>query len=277
MNRRTSYLILLGIPILTLVGPTTINSIFHSARRARQSRHEQETAIDTKAWGRDEAARKLKAHEEGLKRSREYRQQLNEAWGDPVQAAWKNPYLSIEQMLGQLGRACAPAGTQVDVRVDRFTEFEVTLGLDRDAEVGELAQISLCMMQHGSPFVRNLRFTRAGRLLAELETAELDAKRDWAKASQAEIEKYLSMSKDALPKKANALGTSESANWVSRLQTRIKEVSASAEKSELTGDSRRLVDAKSAFNRLLNENTQRLTSLLQKQNEAGDLSNAYRL
>ena len=270
MNPRTARFVTVLAPIAALIGVAIVNAGFHLEQRALQTLHELELADDARQWGRDDAARKVAAHEESLRRRRAHEQQLEKAWGGPAQAAWKNPDLNIAQMLEQLAKACTAPGTAIAVRVERFTDFEMTLGINQQPDHRQLAEICVCLLRYGAPHLRDVRFALGGDLVAELDQTAVDSVSDWTAVGVADTEKLLTLFKPG--EMVTRSAAPEPQGWVAKLEAKMKEVSGGNDEPQLTGDARRLRDAQRAFNQALEERNQRLTSVVEKQDRAGSLS-----
>jgi hypothetical protein len=273
MEIRTACLLLIGTPLAALGTGTLVNLWFRSEQQAFEAHHQRDLAEDTQQWAREEAARKVAAHEEALTRVRERQRQLEQAWGGAAEAAWKNPDLTIAQMLEQLARACAPSGTRVAVRIDRFTDFEVGLELKRDTAKPQLAEASVCLLRHATPYLRNLRFSTGGAVLAELDTQAIDSVGDWSFASSAEAEKLLTLSEGA--NAGVTAAASKPGDWLTDLKATMKEISAGTDERQLTGDALRLRNAQASFKQSLAVRQQRLKLVLDKQDQATRLNDVY--
>jgi len=220
--------------------------------------HQTRLAMQARDWARDDAARKVAAQQAALKRGRERQRELEAAWGGPTEAPAKNPALDIRQMLEQTARACAPPGAVVTVRADRFTEFEATFELKRFLSERELAGVSICLLQHGVPYLRSVRFIQGGYLLAELDDRAIDSVVDWSKASAVEVENLL------IVPEATRVSTANAGNAPSPGSTGDRE-------TELTGDRKRLREVETSFNNRLQEQFKFLTALLETQDAAANL------
>jgi hypothetical protein len=137
----------------------------------------------------------------------------------------------------------------------------------------QLAEICVCLLRYGAPYLRDIRFTLAGNLVAELDQTAIDSVHDWATAGVADIEKLLTLS--TAGEMVTRSTAPESGGWVARLEAKMKEVSGGSDEPQLTGDAKRLRDAQLAFNQALDERKQRLRSVLEKQDRAGSLSDVH--
>ncbi len=259
---------MVGALLVAFVGGVVANSLFDQKAHELRARQEQDMKEEAKQWARENAERKVAAHEEALKRERQHQQQLEDAWGGPAEAAWKNPDLNISQMLEQLARACAPPSSPVTVRVDRFTDFELTVGVSQRADTARLAGISQCLMPHAAPYLRDLRFIQKGRVQVELDSIAIDSVLDWQQASTEDIERLITSVEadsgaggdDANPAEANVSAANPA---------------ASNDEPELSGDSKLMREAEAMFNRTLQENNARLNEAIKKQGQATMLGDVH--
>ncbi len=258
-----------------LVFGAAVNARFNEQVRDPPARHHGEMAEEAKQGTREEAERKVIAHEEALKREREHQRELEEAWGGPAEAAWKNPDLSIAQMLEQLARACAPPASPVTVRVDRFTEFELNLGVDRGAGTTQLAEISQCLMRHAAPYLRELRFIQNGRIQVDLDAGAVDSVPDWKQASVVEIGRLIASVEDGGSAGKTDASPADQNDLVAKLEAKMKEVNPTNDEPPLSGDSQHLREANLAFNRMAQEKNARLNAAIEKQGQAGMLGDVH--
>lgn len=274
MDTRSAYLMIFGAPVAALVSAVCLNICYQSRAVAIRARHGQEAADTARRWQADELNRKLSAHEAALQHSRDYQHQLEAAWGGPSEAAWKNADLTIGGMLQQVGRVCSPAGTVVRVRVDSFTEFEVSLDLPKPSENRQIAEIGLCLLLHGAPYVRSIRFSAAGSVLAELDGAAIDSISDWAAASVADCEKLLSLAASGR-KPTNEEGDSGSRGWAAQFAAKVRQIAGAAEDADSTDGGNLLGQSRRAFNQVLDQRNQQLKAILESQDRAANVSDVY--
>jgi hypothetical protein len=196
---------------------------------------------------------------------REHRQSLQTAWGGAVEAACKNPDLSITGMLEELARACAQT-KNVIVRVDRFTEFEINIRWEGPLDMDRMAKASSCLLSQAAPFVRALRFVQRGTVLAALDERAIDSVTNWAQASPGDIENLLTNQQNILS------GGSNVGSWSADLQKKLKDISSKTDDSAASGDSQRIREAQETFDRTVASQNQRLSSVLEQQDRAGKLN-----
>ena len=113
------------------------------------------------------------------------------AFGGPIAAAVKDPALDIRHMLIQIAAAAAPAGTEVSVTVDRFTEFDAALVLHRPLSFRQMAGITKVFLKNGTPYVHNLRFIQGNEVLAQLQEGDIESVTNWETASIESIQGLL--------------------------------------------------------------------------------------
>src|SRR5690348_16767317 len=139
MNRRPAPLKL--VLLATVVMAAGLVGWFEQRAGMLRASHREQLLALQQQWAREGYARQATAGEARLRRQRE----LEQALGGPTEAPARNPDLNLQQMLERLARACAPRGSSVLARVDRFTDFEVLVTLKADPGSNQLAQITLCL------------------------------------------------------------------------------------------------------------------------------------
>lgn len=251
MNQRPAPLLTLCALLGTLVLAAVLVGRFEGRVSALRADHQRQLAALQQQWAREDAARKVAAHEETLKRQRE----LDQALGGPTEIPFRNPDLTIQQMLEQTARACAPAGASVVVRVDRFTEFEVIVTLQSGTATNQLAELTTCVLRHGAPYVHSLRFIQGHRVIAELDQRALELVPDWSQASLTTAQALLASSGLGVPSPAAAAKDAQPPS--------VRE-----EAPELTGDRKRLQEVEVAFNRARTEQFARLDKIIVAQDYA---------
>ena len=259
MNRRPSPLLTVCALLATLVLAAWLVRRFEDRAAVLRANHQQQLAALQKQWAREDAARKVAAHEEALRRRHARQRELEQALGGPTEVPARNPDLNIKEMLEQTARACAPAGASVVVRVDRFTEFEVIVTLKGAPGTNQLAELTTCLLRHGAPYVHSLRFIQGGRVIAELDQRALELVADWSQASVTIAEEILASSGVAAPSPDAAANDAQPPS--------IKE-----ETPELTGDQKRLQEVEDEFNRARASQFERLNKLIDAQDHAPRLA-----
>jgi len=260
MSNRTVKTLFLGLPLGTLLGWLTLNGWsgsregeIHAAHEAQQSARNQDSA-------RAEAARAVEAHEAIQARLRRWRAETAQALGRGAEVPPKDPELSLRQMLEQTALACAPVGTKVVVRVERFTEFEVLFDLRQPLDKAQLTALSHCLLRHTATYVQSVRFICERSILAELDRGSIEAVSDWATVGSAEIARLLRE-----PGRAEMAAVPTQAT------------PAGAESEELTGDSKRLAEVNRAFSQAWQVSFAKLTNALQAMTMAAKLSDVTNL
>lgn len=116
-----------------------------------------------------QVARRMEAHLSVLNRRAEYEQELEKARGGGLAAIVKDSRLSIAEMLGAIARSVTPEGSKVEVSVERFTDFTVSVELPAVLPVAELATISGKLLELGTPYLHRLSFFAERRLIGEID------------------------------------------------------------------------------------------------------------
>jgi hypothetical protein len=130
-----------------------------------------------------------------------------------------------------------------------------------------MAELSLCLLRHGAPYLREIRFSHSGVVLADLNASALDSVPDWSSASVPDAMKLLVAADTSSAQRPPA-----SDSWTGILAKTRAVSEDSVEQSQLTGDSRRLRDAQEAFRQTVNAKNEQLRWVLQKQDQASRLS-----
>lgn len=95
--------------------------------------------------------------------------------GGPVEAALKNPDTGIAESLEALARAVVPQAEEVAVRVDRFVEFRLSIGLPGPVAESQLARWSQQILIPMHRYLDSIRFVTAGVVAGELDRAAIEA------------------------------------------------------------------------------------------------------
>jgi hypothetical protein len=139
------------------------------------------------AEAKQNLAQELFAHEQDLRRDArnaadrrlaEFEQTL----GGPLQAAFKNPDLSLREALQRAALACVPTNADVRVEVDRFTEFTVTVSSSESFFTNQMTTVARQFLPLAKPYLYSLRFSVSGTVIAELDRADIDFIDDWSRA-----------------------------------------------------------------------------------------------
>ena len=259
MNRRPSPLLTVCTLLATLALAAWLVRRFEDRAGVLRANHQQQLAALQMQWAREDAARKVAAHEEALTRQRAHQRELEQALGGPTEVPARNPDLNIKEMLEQTARACAPAGALVVVRVDRFTEFEAIVTLEGAPGSNQLAELTTCILRHGAPYVHSLRFIQGGRVIAELDQRALELVPDWSQASVTTAQALLASSGPAAPSPDAAANDAQPP-------------SVKGETPELTGDRKRLQEVEDAFYRARTNQFGHLNKLIEVQDLAPRLA-----
>jgi hypothetical protein len=265
VKTRTALGVLSGALLLAVVTDLAIQLWFHEWQKSFYAQQQQLTTEELRQWAREDKDQKIKTHQVMRQLEREHRQSLQTAWGGAVEAACKNPDLSITGMLEELARACAQT-KNVIVRVDRFTEFEINIRWEGPLDMDRMAKASSCLLSQAAPFVRALRFVQRGTVLAALDERAIDSVTNWAQASPGDIENLLTNQQNILS------GGSNVGSWSADLQKKLKDISSKTDDSAASGDSQRIREAQETFDRTVASQNQRLSSVLEQQDRAGKLN-----
>ena len=252
-NQPSRAWLLVGLSVGTLLAWWVITVVFKSMKVEAQSRHHAQMEEDVRQWVRQDAARKMAAHEETLQRGQRHLREWEMAAGGPVQSVSKNPDLSLQELLEQAAEVCAPTGTVVTVKVDRFTDFEITMDFRQPILAPQMAQAGACLLQVGAPYLHSLRFFQNGRLLAELDRRGIESVSDWSTASAAIVEPLL------LRPETEAAAPPVAAQ-------------TAREETEPIGDFKRLRDAERSVRANWDQQMELLQALLKAQAEAVNLA-----
>ena len=254
-RQREAAGILVGIVFGTVVVWLAIHAVFESRVVRAQSRHNVQMEEDARPWARQDGTRKMGGHEETLQREQRHLREWEAAVGGPARAVAKNLDLSLGEMLQQAAEVCAPTGTVVTVRVDRFTDFMVNLDFSQPVPVPQMAGAAACLLQVGAPYLHSLRFFHNCRFLAELDRRGIEALPDWSTASAAMVEPLL---------------------WPETEPATLPAVAGSPrEETEPAGDFKRLRDAERALEALQDQQMEQLKTLLKAQSDAVNLADFW--
>lgn len=252
-NQPSRAWLLVGLSLGTLLAWWVITVVFESMKVEAQHRHNEQMEEDARQWVRQDAARKMAAHEESLQRDQRHLREWETAAGGLVQSVSKNPDLSLQELLEQVAEVCAPTGTVVTVKVDRFTDFEITMDFRQPVLIPQMAQAGACLLQVGAPYLHSLRFFQNGRLVAELDRRGIESISDWSTASAATVEPLL------LRPEIEAAAPTAAAQ-------------TAREESEPIGDFKRLRDAERSLKADWDQQMELMQALLKAQADAVNLA-----
>lgn len=133
--------------------------------RERQNQFQAEKERKQRQWQAELQRLKDAGEREAHERATRFNNEVVRAFGGPVQMAVKNPSLTIEEMLGQTARACAPRETDVEVQVDRFTEFEARVTFPPGTDQSQAAGFLDCFVEQCGTYLDSVRI----RAIPELD------------------------------------------------------------------------------------------------------------
>jgi hypothetical protein len=108
-----------------------------------------------------------------------------------MKAIVNDPRLTLPQMIRAVAAQAAPAGTRVQVRVDRFIDFQLHLDLPASADQNSISQITTNILKETSDYLSSLIIVRQGEIIAELTRDEIQSIFDWNSADPEAITKLL--------------------------------------------------------------------------------------
>lgn len=157
--------------VIAYFGRAYLNESF--GRRAVVLRTGQEKRMEElrRHGSSERAQRQMDAHLGISRLEARNREEIRNALGSGAIAVTRNPELSIREMFHGVGLELAPQGSNVVVSVDRFTEFSISIELPRILPVEELEDLSLKIVELGTPFLYRVSFFGEGRLVGELQSA----------------------------------------------------------------------------------------------------------
>ncbi|HAM71974.1 MAG TPA: hypothetical protein DCM86_10060 [Verrucomicrobiales bacterium] len=115
------------------------------------------------------------------------REQVERLLGGPLDAIVKEPGVGISEMIRRLAVAVVPQGATPVVRVERFTEFLLSVDLPSAATYDEMAAWSREIVSRAGRYLHLVRFIREGMVVGEIDRGEIEQIRDWGKAGTPEI------------------------------------------------------------------------------------------
>jgi hypothetical protein len=182
---------LLPVIVLTVVGWLLVERDAKSRVSQALAAHQRNLKQHEKEWARREVDQQLAAHEAGVTQQRRRRQEWLKIMGGSLGVALKDPGLTLTGMIEELATQCAPPGSRVHARADRFTEFKVFIELPARMERAELAGIARPLLSHTAPYVHRLQFSHAGTLVGEIVRPGIESISDWTNAPNNQIEKLI--------------------------------------------------------------------------------------
>lgn len=164
---------------LTMLGWLAIVLVYDWREDNLRSEQNSLLTAQRSLWSQQGARWSASHQQEVLDQEKARAEEWVRALGGPLGAATKNPDFNIQQMIQQVAEACAPADATVSVTVDRFTEFDVAVVLNKKPTFASLAAISRRLLQNTVPYVYSLRFIQGNNLLAGLEDADIESVTNW--------------------------------------------------------------------------------------------------
>ncbi len=114
-------------------------------------------------------------------------EELRRVTGGSIASVLRDPNLSIEGMLREVGLLVLPRATSVVCKVDRFVEYSLVAELSVPATPEEMAGWSREILTPGARYLYLLRFVRNGEVLASLDRRDIEAFADWSKVGTSDI------------------------------------------------------------------------------------------
>jgi hypothetical protein len=256
---RTIFGALLAMAVVTSAAWGLMHLVAEARRSESLREHQTVVAARQRDWARERVQREVTAHEAARERARGHERELMTAMGGPAEAAAKNPELSIGESIERVARACAPGGTRVNVRVERFTEFIALVELSMRLDTGTLANLARCILTHSAAYIHRLQFIHRGQLLAGLDRQAIESVADWKNVSLAEVQRCFT--------EGGSAGSAVAEPNVSTTRPVEPE-----EEQNLTPEARRQRQASEAFDAALETANERLRSALRSGQQAVDMA-----
>jgi hypothetical protein len=189
MTHRFTVILIAGCILTTLLVAVLVGAWSTNREQLLRARHELEVSMLQADWARQAIDRERAILLEDAARVRKHRESLEAALGGHIKSPSCDPDLTIGQMLEATSRACTPAGANVSVSVDRFTEFEIKVFLNRQVDTHSLAEILLCIMRANAPFTKSVLLIWADKVIAELDEHTIGAVKDWTSTTPEQLER----------------------------------------------------------------------------------------
>lgn len=178
--------------VTTLAGVAVLSARAASRISTEQERHAAWITAQKLTRTRARADRELSALEESQRQSERRRAEQVQAAGGELAYALCDPGVSLRRSLTLIAENCLPAGTTVEVRVERFVEFEVMARLPARVAPGALAQATRCLLIEAAGLVHSLTFVADGTVAARLDRQTIESVADWAAIPDSQLESLLS-------------------------------------------------------------------------------------
>ncbi|HVK59368.1 MAG TPA: hypothetical protein VM735_11355 [Candidatus Kapabacteria bacterium] len=117
--------------------------------------------------------------------------ELEKALGGPMKTIVNDPRLNIRQMIRAVAAQAAPAGSQVNVRVDRFTDFQLNLEVPASTDDESLVRIANDILRETSDYLSTVLIVRKGEVAGELTRDEIQSVYNWGSVERPALEKLL--------------------------------------------------------------------------------------
>lgn len=131
--------------------------------------------------------------------ARRRRDEWVRVYGGAAEFAARNSEFNLVEMLEQLALACAPGDTRSTVKVEHFTEFELTLDFKNPPPREALGGITACVLARAAAYLHSIRFTQNDSLYAVLTPEALYSVPNWAAISPDQAAALVSFVGDATP------------------------------------------------------------------------------
>lgn len=158
---------------------TGAHGYFSAARKQVQTMRAEDAMRVSRQWSRQAQEQEEERQHTLTQRKRELDNQWQEALGGAVEAASKDPSLSISQMIEATARTCAAPEDKVSVTVERFTEFTLDIELSAGSTEAEIVRLAACLLPYCGTYLQRIRFSRGGDILAEFGPGVLAGVKDW--------------------------------------------------------------------------------------------------
>lgn len=182
-----------ALTLLTALIALVILSGRQTARTsAEQERHASWISAEKLARARTRSDRELSALEESRRHSERRRVELVQAAGGELAYALCDPGVSLRRSLALIAESCLPPGTAVEVRVERFIEFEVVARLSVRATSEAMAKAARCILIEAAGPIHTLTFVANGAVAARLDRQTIESVPDWTAIPDSQLQALLS-------------------------------------------------------------------------------------
>jgi len=115
-------------------------------------------------------------------RKREYRAELENAWGDGIQAVVKDPKLNISEMLRKSAISAFPESVRVEVKTDNFNEFDVFIHVKESVDKDKAAAAIKSLISNCGKYVNSALLVYNEEVVKTIDRRGIDAIEDWESA-----------------------------------------------------------------------------------------------